>query len=495
MSSESVFRSDGVRAVLDTLKAEVRELYLSDKIPWVVGYSGGKDSSATLQLVWLALQDMAPEERTKTVHVISTDTLVENPVVSAWVEHSLDKMDEAAQEQGLPIESHQLLPDLHDTFWVNLIGRGYPAPRPKFRWCTERLKINPSNEFISRVVRENGEAILVLGTRKAESTKRAARMEELEKERVRSKLSPNKSLPNSLVYSPIEDWTDDDVWLFLMQVGNCWGIDHKDLLNMYQGASADGECPLVVDTTTPSCGDSRFGCWVCTMVEQDKSMSAMIQNDQEKEWMLPLLQLRNELDVGDDKDRRDFRRMNGNVQVFGEGKWPIHGPYTQEWRETWLRKVLQAQNAVRRLAPDHVKNIKLIRIEELEEIRRIWVVEKHEMEDTLPDIYEDETDEPYPGDELNRSSSFGAEEMRLLREIADSEIQFELIRELLDVEQQHRTMVRRAGLFDALEKALRRGFYDSKEDAVERARERQQKIEDYREQGSSSRDEPTPAAE
>ena len=481
MSSKSVVQSEGLHSVLGEITEEIRELYLADEIPWVVGYSGGKDSTVTLMLVWLALRDLESEKRLKPVHVISTDTLVENPVVSSWVEYSLEKISEAANEQGMPIEAHQLLPALDDTFWVNLIGRGYPAPRHKFRWCTERLKINPSNKFINDVVQENGEAILVLGTRKAESTRRAATMNRIEKGRVRDRLSPNMALPNSLVYTPIEDWIDDDVWLFLMQIENAWGIDHKDLLGMYQGASADGECPLVVDTTTPSCGDSRFGCWVCTMVEQDKSMSAMIQNDQEKEWMLPLLELRNELDVGDDKDRRDFRRMNGSVQVFGEGKWVIHGPYTQQWRETWLRKVLKAQSTVRRLAPEYVKKLTLIRTEELEEIRRIWVTDKHELEDSLPAIYREETGEEYPGKALQRTSAFGLEEMRLLREVAESDIQFELIRELLDVEQQHRTMVRRAGLFDALESALKRGFYDSKEDAVERAQAKQLRIDLYRE--------------
>ena len=96
---------------------------------------------------------------------------------------------------------------------------------------------------------------------------------------------------------------------------------------MYQGASPDGECPLVVDSSTPSCGDSRFGCWVCTLVDKDKSMQAMIQNDDEKEWMLPLLELRNELDVADDRPLRDFRRMTGAVQLFH--KRPIPGPYKQ----------------------------------------------------------------------------------------------------------------------------------------------------------------------
>ena len=289
--SSSAFDELGFQKAVDALLVEIRELYASDSIPWVVGYSGGKDSTAALSLVWMALSGMPREDRNKPVHVISTDTLVEQPVVSAWVGKSIEQMSAAATEQEMPITPHLLTPKLNDSFWVNLIGRGYPAPRRKFRWCTERLKISPSNEFILNVVRENGEAILVLGTRKAESAKRSHVMKELEKQRLRGRLSPNASLPNSLVLSPVEDWSNDDVWLFLMQVKNPWGFNNKDLLTMYRGATEDGECPLVVDTSTPSCGDSRFGCWVCTLVDKDRSMEAMIQNDEEKEWMLPLLEL------------------------------------------------------------------------------------------------------------------------------------------------------------------------------------------------------------
>src|SRR5262249_15713292 len=209
----SAFAEIGLAKTVQALAAEVRELYLADAVPWVVGYSGGKDSSAVLQLVWNALRDLPPAQRTKPVHVISTDTLVEQPLVAAWVETSLGRMREAAQKQGLPLTPHKLTPEVEDSFWVNLIGKGYPAPRPKFRWCTERLKIRPSNKFIRDVVRPNGEAILVLGTRKAESQRRAATMTKHEGRRVRDRLSPNVSLPNSLVYSPIEDWSNDDVWL------------------------------------------------------------------------------------------------------------------------------------------------------------------------------------------------------------------------------------------------------------------------------------------
>jgi DNA sulfur modification protein DndC len=465
---KSAFDGLGFQATVAAVVEQTKSIYLSDAVPWVVGYSGGKDSTSVLEIVWLALQSLEPELRTKPVHVISTDTLVENPVVAHWVAHSLEMMEDAAKAQGLPITPHRLTPTTNDTFWVNLIGRGYPAPRPKFRWCTERLKIKPSNTFIRDTVRAHGEAILVLGTRKAESSVRSARMTALESQRVRDMLSPNESLPNCLVYSPVEDWSNDDVWTFLMQTPNPWGYSNKELLTMYQGASADNECPLVVDTSTPSCGDSRFGCWTCTLVEQDKSMAAMIQNDEEKEWMLPLLEFRDALDAPDDRGLRDFRRMNGSVQLFHDQ--PIPGPYTQSAREEWLEQLLKAQTWVQHNGPTHVRDLQLITLPELEEIRRIWVVDKHEFEDNLPRIYARATGKPYPGRPLDEHLPLGRDMIDTLRSITgDDRLHFELVRELLDIEQRHRAQVRRAGLFPDLEKALRRGFFHNEADATARA--------------------------
>jgi DNA sulfur modification protein DndC len=468
----SAFDDVGYAATVEALTSQVQQLYLADEVPWVIGYSGGKDSTAVLQLVWLALAGLPAGQRRKPVHVISTDTLVENPVVAAWVTHSLEVMASTASAQNVPIEPHRLTPAVADSFWVNLIGRGYPAPRPKFRWCTERLKIKPSNAFIRQVVRAHGEAILVLGTRKAESSGRAHRMAELEARRARDLLSPNSALPNCLVYTPVENWSNDDVWTFLMQSPNPWGYSNKDLLSMYQGASPDGECPLVVDASTPSCGDSRFGCWVCTLVDKDKSMSAMIQNDEEKEWMLPLLQLRNELDLADDRHLRDFRRMNGTVQLFHDR--PIPGPYVQSARERWLRMLLEAQAWIRANGPAHVRSLELITLAELEEIRRIWVVDKHEFEDRLPGIYAEAAGSPYPGGPLDEHLPLNAGTIEALQEITgDDRLHLETVRELLDIEQRHRAQARRAGLFEALEKALRRGFYDDESDATIRAQHRQ----------------------
>lgn len=467
----SAFTEAGFRSSLATLIATIQDTYLADQIPWVVGYSGGKDSTAVLQLVWLALAQLPEGSARKAVHVISTDTLVENPVVAAWVDRSHEVMGQAAERFGLPIYPHKLTPDVRNTFWVNLIGRGYPAPRPKFRWCTERMKIRPADEFISDVVKQNGEAIVVLGTRKAESSVRAARMNANDEGRVRENLSSHSSLPNAFIYSPIADWSNDDVWLFLMQVKNPWDYDNKALLNMYQGASQDAECPIVLDTSTPSCGDSRFGCWVCTLVEKDKSMSAMIQNDEEKEWMAPLLALRDALDEPD-HGKRDFRRMSGNVQLINQTDRPIPGPYTQASREDWLRRLLEAQEVVRNhpKAPPEVRGIELITEGELAEIRRLWVIEKYELEDNLPGIYEKATGRAFNAVKLDDAQPFGAPEMKILKRLTDDDaMHFELVRELLEVERSYRTTARRAKLFDRIEDAFKRSFYEDVDDATDRA--------------------------
>jgi DNA sulfur modification protein DndC len=236
---------------IQALTTEIQELYCLDEIPWVVGYSGGKDSTATLQLIWNAIAQLPPEKRTKLIHVITTDTLVENPVVSVWVRHSLERMRVAAEEQGMPIQAHLLYPAIKDTFWVNLIGKGYPAPRNRMRWCTDRLKIKPTDSFIREVIQTNGEVILVLGTRKSESIKRSITMAKHREWRIRDHMNLNPNRPNSMIYLPIEDWITDEVWIYLNQLENPWGYSNKDLFTMYRGATADNECPLVVDTSTP----------------------------------------------------------------------------------------------------------------------------------------------------------------------------------------------------------------------------------------------------
>ncbi|MEM8781029.1 MAG: DNA phosphorothioation system sulfurtransferase DndC [Cyanobacteria bacterium P01_G01_bin.49] len=461
---------------IQMLTQEIQELYVNEHIPIVVGWSGGKDSTTVLQLVWNAIADLPLEKRINTVHVVTNDTLVENPIVSAWVRKSLKRIQDTARQAKMPIETHLTYPDVQNTFWACLIGKGYPAPRRRFRWCTERMKIQPTDSFIREVIRDNGEVILILGTRKAESVARAKNMAKHREWRVRNRLNTNPNRPNSLIYLPIEDWRTDEVWMYLMQWENPWKGNNKDLFTMYRGATADNECPLVIDTSTPSCGDSRFGCWVCTLVNQDKSMEAMIQNDEEKEWLQPLLDIRNELDIENDRDKRDFRRIWGNVHLFErnlDGKIsiePVPGPYTKYWREHWLRRVLEAQVKVRKNAPEDMKDITLITQEELSEIRRIWLEEKHEFDDSLPRIYEEVTGEPFMDTRPGVGHSLlGSDEWDILSDLCgDDTMHLELMAKLLDTERQFYTKSRRVGIYGDLEKCFDTSSR-SQDDAIDNA--------------------------
>ena len=504
----SAFAAKGFKQTIRDIIDHTKMVYLSDDIPWVVGYSGGKDSTAILQLVWQAIKELKEEGKdTKPVHVITTDTLVENPAVSLWVDRSLSRMRQAVKEQGLNIEPHKLVPEVKDRFWVNLVGRGYPAPRFKFRWCTDRLKIAPSNNFINTMVKQNGEAILVLGTRAAEGSARASnakthfegiktRKDEYgnevivwKKENTRQDLglSVVQGMDRVWSYTPINEWTNDDVWSFLSQVPNHWNHPNTDLLGMYQGATEGGECPLVVDDSTPSCGDSRFGCYVCTMVGEDKSFAAMIQNDEEKEWMLPLMGLKELIDVNapdresriqklqNEKKFRDFRRMNGSLTVFvskaRDHAELVYGPYKQHYREQLLEAILRAQVAVNKMGPEEVRDLKLLDVEDLEEIRRLWVEEKHEREDSVPRIYEKVFGKgSYPGTKVRNHTVFNSEVLGELEQLCKSKgdedgLKYQQIRNLLSIVDSHKHQLRRTKMFNTLRDSLDKGAFASVDDA------------------------------
>lgn len=469
---------------LDTIK----QVYMEDNIPWICGYSGGKDSSAVVQLVWMALRQLPNEKRTKTVHVISTDTMVESPVVSLWAGESINKMRAAATAELLPIIPHRLTPQLKNTFWVNLIGRGYPCPRANFRWCTDRLKIDASNQFIKSILAAESEAILVLGSRKAESATRRRVMEGYEEKRYRAHLSPNGSYPNTYVFTPIENWEDSMVWQFLMQHLNPWGHSNKDLLAMYRGASSDNECPMVVETGTPSCGGSRMGCWVCTMVTEDKSLSAMIQNDEEKSWMLPLLDFRNYIagykqgqDISQnelDRSRRDFRRMTGNLTWHNNRL--VHGPYKKEVREDFLRRLLELQLFIQETGPEEVRHTELITMDELRFIRKLWLDEKHEFEDALPRIYKEVMGKDFDDHIIIGNKYYGKEEWDLLAEVCkdlypDYELMLEMQSSLLDMEAKNSAISSTKNVVKNLESKIKHSYFKDEEDAENMLRMRRKR--------------------
>lgn len=194
---------------------EVQMVYLHDKRPWIIGFSGGKDSTTVCQLVFTMLLGLPKEKLHKPVYVVSSDTLVENPIIIDYLRKISKMMGISAKEQGIPLYTYMVEPEIEDTFWTGVIGRGYPTPEPPgFRWCTERLKIDPSNKFIRDQIKKGGEVIILLGVRKAESQVRAKRIEGREVEG--KLLNKHEVIDRAYVYNPITELTTDDVWSMLL---------------------------------------------------------------------------------------------------------------------------------------------------------------------------------------------------------------------------------------------------------------------------------------
>ncbi|MBU1215700.1 MAG: DNA phosphorothioation system sulfurtransferase DndC [Gammaproteobacteria bacterium] len=432
---------------------EIQGLYKADNRPWVIGYSGGKDSTAILQLVYLALLGLPDEDRQKPVFVVSSDTLVETPVVVGLITSTLEKIKNSAELHGINIQPQQVVPKIKDTFWVNLIGKGYPAPTRQFRWCTERLKINPVSEFILSRVAEYGEVVVVLGSRIAESSSRAQVMR---KHKIEGKrLAKHSSLPSAYVYTPIEDWSADDVWEFLFTGEAPWGGTHKDLFNLYKDSNS-GECPLVIDTSTPSCGNSRFGCWVCTVVSKDKAMDGLIETGHT--WLIPLQDFRNQLyntTIPANKNEfRNFKRRTGKVTSTGLGEdlKVIPGPYWLKYRKELLSKLLKIQKEVQKEDP----NLELVTPGELEEIRNAWIHDPNEpdWEDSLPKIYQEALglERDWAGSDAGAFTKLDAD---LLAELEQKhKVPAAMIMKLIELELSMDGLSRRSAIFERISQIL-----------------------------------------
>lgn len=320
--------------ILEETKNYLRNLYEADQRPWVVAYSGGKDSTLLLQLVIEFLLTLPAHE--KPVFVLSTDTRVEAPKVARYVAEALGRIESWANAKSMPITVCLEQPNAEESFWAKLIGKGYPPPSRWFRWCTSNLKIKPARRVIETIARKHGSAILLLGTRLDESAQRRNSMSGREIN-IRG-LNPHHEIPNALVATPIAGWLTDDVWEYLATMPPPWGGDHGELIHLYRQA-AGGECPVVLDLNTPSCGGSRFGCWTCTVVKEDKSIQGFIQTGDEQ--LVPLFEFRNNLLV-----YRDTPGMRSKVKRDGT---PSPGPFTPEARQQLLREVLELERKVRQI--------------------------------------------------------------------------------------------------------------------------------------------------
>ncbi|MGX1786508.1 DNA phosphorothioation system sulfurtransferase DndC [Bosea sp. NPDC055332] len=352
---------DGLSDKLDAARHDLLEEYRADHdYPWIVGFSGGKDSTLVAQLVFEMLLDLPPSERRRQVHIVANDTLVEAPLIAHHLDAVLERMRSVVPGLRLPVTVNKTTPKRDQTFWVNLIGRGYPSPSRSFRWCTDRMKIQPTSQYIRSVVSENGQAILLLGVRRQESATRAMSVARYSNG---ERLNAHNTLAGCLVFRPIVELTTEEVWQLLLQRRPPWGGSHRQLVTLYRNAQG-GECPLVLDKDdAPSCGtsSSRFGCWTCTVVVKDHSMEGFVESG--NAHLEPLLDFRDRLAaLRADPEMRMARRRSGAVSHLADGSL-IPGPFTFEARRLILAELLTVQAKV---------GEPLISDQEIVEIKRIW---------------------------------------------------------------------------------------------------------------------------
>ncbi|GIX11300.1 MAG: hypothetical protein KatS3mg116_3010 [Elioraea sp.] len=293
------------------------------------------------------------------MHIVSNDTLVESPLVMAHIAAVQAEMRSAADAWRLPVTIVTTRPDPDATFWVNLIGRGYPSPNRSFRWCTDRMKIQPTSRYIRAQAAASGEVILLLGVRRDESATRAGSVARYDNG---ARLNRHNDLVGCMVYRPIVELSTDDVWEFLGSTPPPWGGSHTALIKLYRDAGG-GECPVVTQKSdVPSCGttSSRFGCWTCTVVEKDRSLEGFVEAGFDE--FGPLIAFRDWLaSIRNDPNRRMARRRNGRITVTADGVF-VPGPYTLDTRAEILERLLALQRDVGRplIAEDEIARIKAI---------------------------------------------------------------------------------------------------------------------------------------
>jgi DNA sulfur modification protein DndC len=306
------------------------------------------------------------------------------------------------------------------------------------------MKIKPTSRFIIEQVTENGEAIILLGTRSAESAQRA---KSIKKHHIKGKrLTKHPNHHNTFVYSPIKDLFLEEVWYIINAMKCPWGADNTKLFQIYSDASADDyECPtMVTDKSHTSCGQSRFGCWTCTVVKEDKSMSALVNKGYS--WLKPLLDLRQRM--VDDRNKSENRmptRRNGQHAVTKDGH--NQGNYTEEYRAKLLEDILATQREVRMTN----NNLTLITNQELVAIQVIWNKDlnfKYRVSEIYNKIYNKEM-------ELKTNDERVRKEVNLLKEVcSENPSDFDLIQELLTMQKNKALLNRKRGLKDDMERVI-----------------------------------------
>lgn len=439
----------GAFQLFEDIIQEMSVVYQHDKRPWMIGYSGGKDSTLLCCLVLEMLQRLPKVKRNKTVYIVSSDTMVENPIVRDYMHKTSSMINEVGEE--LNVKADVIYPKIEDTFWSKVIGLGYPTPEaPGFRWCTERLKIHPMNAYTFDKIKSNGEVILLLGVRKAESVYRANNIRSRE---IEGKiLVPHNDIENAYVYNPLTEIPNEEVWKFMLK-GDAmtpWGSDNKYLFSLYQGENLGEEKSVIGEIDKekiPVTGNSRFGCWICTMVKEDKSLKAFI--DKGETWLIPLREYRNWLiELRRTSEARETKRRNGSVYRKADGEIGL-GPFTMETRKKMLYKLLLLQKQT---------TLPLITMEELRYIDYLWDTEGDLTRRCLVDIYYKVYGIKLPWDDY-KTPVFPEDVIEeIKRHCEEGNVEFELISKLIIEIDANKNYTRGSAVTKAFDRIVNQGW-------------------------------------
>lgn len=315
---------------------------------WILGFSGGKDSTCLLKIFSEAV-NLTKEFRGK-IEIIYCDTGVENPALDQYVKNLFLTLGREFSLLRRPFQTRLLIAPVQDRFFVKIIGRGYPPPTNSFRWCTKNLRIKPVSNFIKSTVQED--AVVALGLRSSESNQRDRSMDKNGGGVWQTQVEAGNRYR---LFLPILNLAVEDVWEAVLELDHPSAIDGFALAELYKGAS--GECPIVKAPTAPPCGSGRFGCWTCTVVRKDHSAIKLIEAGYHS--LKPYLEFRNWLsEIRNDPARRWPQRRNGSSGL---------GPFTMNARKEIFRKLRHLEKITEKQIINDDENI---------EIKRLWNLDK-----------------------------------------------------------------------------------------------------------------------
>ena len=157
----------------------------------IVSFSGGKDSTVTSNLVRRALKNH------DIMHVFG-DTTLEFPTTYKYLSNFKNK------SISPPFMTAKNTETVDESKFFNLSERFGPPSRV-ISWCCTIFKTGPIGDFF-RNVADNGEVFTYYGIRREESNSR----------RNYDKISRSPKISGQIVASPIIDWKDIDIWLYLL---------------------------------------------------------------------------------------------------------------------------------------------------------------------------------------------------------------------------------------------------------------------------------------